>query len=165
MSKRITWHVETRKVSDLKPYDKNPRIITELGLNELQSSFDDIGYAQYININTDNTILSGHARCMVLKKEDPNQEIKVLVPDRKLTPKQEEAVLIRMNKNQAGAWDFDILANEFEMDDLMEWGFSENSFGIAESDGGPSSNKEIDLDNFGNDLEHTCPKCGFEFND
>jgi ParB-like chromosome segregation protein Spo0J len=26
-------------------------------------------------------------------------------------------------------------------------------------------NKEIDLDNFGNDLEHTCPKCGFEFNE
>lgn len=26
-------------------------------------------------------------------------------------------------------------------------------------------NKEIDVDNFGNDLEHTCPKCGFEFNE
>lgn len=26
-------------------------------------------------------------------------------------------------------------------------------------------NKEVDLDNFGNDLEHTCPKCGFEFNE
>jgi hypothetical protein len=27
------------------------------------------------------------------------------------------------------------------------------------------ANKEIDLDNFGNDLTHQCPKCGFEFND
>ena len=27
------------------------------------------------------------------------------------------------------------------------------------------SNSEIDTDNFGNDLEHSCPKCGFEFND
>jgi hypothetical protein len=26
-------------------------------------------------------------------------------------------------------------------------------------------NTEIDTDNFGNDLEHTCPKCGFEFNE
>lgn len=26
-------------------------------------------------------------------------------------------------------------------------------------------NKEIDTDNFGNDLQHTCPKCGFEFNE
>ena len=26
-------------------------------------------------------------------------------------------------------------------------------------------NIEIDTENFGNDLEHTCPKCGFEFNE
>lgn len=26
-------------------------------------------------------------------------------------------------------------------------------------------NVEIDTDNFGNDLQHTCPKCGFEFNE
>lgn len=28
-----------------------------------------------------------------------------------------------------------------------------------------NTNEEIDIDNFGNDLEHQCPKCGFEFND
>lgn len=27
------------------------------------------------------------------------------------------------------------------------------------------ANKEIDLDSFGDDLKHECPKCGFEFND
>lgn len=26
-------------------------------------------------------------------------------------------------------------------------------------------NHEIDTDNFGNDLQHICPKCGFEFNE
>ena len=26
-------------------------------------------------------------------------------------------------------------------------------------------NKEIDTENFGNDLQHQCPKCGFEFNE
>ena len=26
-------------------------------------------------------------------------------------------------------------------------------------------NKEINTDNFGNDLQHQCPKCGFEFNE
>ena len=26
-------------------------------------------------------------------------------------------------------------------------------------------NSEIDTDNFGDDLQHTCPKCGFEFNE
>lgn len=28
-----------------------------------------------------------------------------------------------------------------------------------------NKNHEIDIDNFGNDLQHTCPKCGFEFNE
>ena len=27
-----------------------------------------------------------------------------------------------------------------------------------------AGNKEIDTENFGNDLQHTCPSCGFEFN-
>lgn len=27
------------------------------------------------------------------------------------------------------------------------------------------SNVEINTDNFGNDLEHSCPRCGFQFND
>ena len=97
---RIEWHVETRDLSALKPYDKNPRIIKEAGLDELKDSFDEIGYAQYININTDNTILSGHARFYQLQREDTSS-VHVLVPNRELTPKEEEAVVIRMNKIHA----------------------------------------------------------------
>jgi len=83
--------------------------------------------AQFININLDekNTILSGHARYYKLMDEGV-EEVEVLVPDRLLTPKQEKAVLIRMNKNVAGEWDFDALANKFEMGDLLEWGFDDS---------------------------------------
>jgi hypothetical protein len=42
-----------------------------------------------------------------------------------LTPKEEEAVIIRMNKNIAGKWDFDILSGQFEIIDLKNWGFSD----------------------------------------
>lgn len=162
MAKRIEWHVEKRKVSDLVPYEKNPRVITEQGLRDLKGSLDNIGYAQPVNINLDSTILSGHARYMVLKEENPDQEIDVYVPSRELTPKEEEAVIVRMNKNVAGQWDFDILANQFELDDLLEWGFTEQEFAVKIPE---DTNEEINTDNFGNDLEHTCPSCGFEFND
>lgn len=121
--KRIEWKPETRKLKELKPYDKNPRIIDEYGLNQLGQSFDEIGVAQPININTDNTILSGHARWKKLMSEDENGDVLVLVPDRTLTPKQEEAVIVRMNKNIAGKWDWDILANQYEIEDLKKWGF------------------------------------------
>lgn len=45
-----------------------------------------------------------------------------MIPDRTLTPKQEEEVLIRANANTAGQWDFDILANEFDIDEITDWG-------------------------------------------
>ena len=127
MSKRIEWKLQAWKISDLKPYDKNPRIITEKGLKQLGDSFDEIGFAQPVNINTDGTILSGHARILRLKEEKLTH-VDCYVPDRKLTPKQEEAVIVRMNKNVAGTWDFDVLANQFEMDDLLKWGFEELDF-------------------------------------
>lgn len=165
MEKRIQWYIKSKQLSDLKPYDKNPRIITEYGLNQLKESFDEIGFAQPININTDGTILSGHARFIQLQSEG-QEFVDCYVPDRTLTPKQEEAVIIRMNKNVAGQWDFDILANQFEIEDLKEWGFSENDFPKEiELEDYSEKNKEIDTENFGNDLQHTCPKCGFEFNE
>lgn len=164
-NKRIKWHLETWPIANLKPYDKNPRIITESGLADLKRSFDDIGFAQPININTDGTILSGHARWQQLKAEGAT-DVDVMLPDRKLTPKQEEAVIVRMNKNVAGKWDFDILANQFEIEDLKEWGFAELDFPqILEPQDYSDKNHEIDTENFGNDLQHCCPKCGFEFNE
>lgn len=129
--KRIEWHVEQRKISDLKPYDKNPRIINEHGLDLLANSFDTIGMAQPININTDNVILSGHARWMQLKREGA-EFVDVYVPDRLLTPKQEEAVIILMNKANAGEWNIQMLNESFEHDDLLEWGFKHDELVFAE---------------------------------
>lgn len=122
--KRIKWRVQNWNIKDLTPHPKNPRIISDDALSVLGDSFDEIGFAQPININTDGTILSGHARVMKLKKEGA-KTVDCYVPDRKLTPKQEEAVLIRMNKNVAGKWDFDLLMAEFNTEDILEWGFQD----------------------------------------
>jgi DNA modification methylase len=121
MQKRITWKVEKRKLADLKPHPKNPRQFTEKGMKDLENSINSIGFMQPININQDGLILSGHARAMKLKQMG-EIEVDVYVPDRMLTPKQEEEVLVRANANTAGQWDFDILANQFELEDINEWG-------------------------------------------
>jgi hypothetical protein len=119
--KRITWKIEKRKLADLKPHPKNPRQFTEKGMKDLENSINSIGFMQPININQDGTILSGHARAMKLKQLG-DTEVDVYVPDRMLTPKQEEEVLVRANANTAGQWDFDILANQFEDFELTDWG-------------------------------------------
>jgi DNA modification methylase len=121
MQKRITWKVEKRKLADLKPHPKNPRQFTEKGMKDLENSINSIGFMQPININQDGTILSGHGRAMKLKQMGET-EVDVYVPDRMLTPKQEEEVLVRANANTAGQWDWDLLANNFELEDINEWG-------------------------------------------
>jgi hypothetical protein len=119
--KKLTWHIEKRKIADLKPHSKNPREFTEKGMKDLENSINSIGFMQPININQDGTILSGHARALKLKQMGET-EVDVYVPSQLLTKKQEEEVLVRANANTAGKWDFDILANEFEDFELQEWG-------------------------------------------
>lgn len=120
-AKRITWTVEKRKLADLKEHENNPRQFTEKGMKDLENSINSIGFMQPININQDGTILSGHARTKKLK-DMGEVEVDVYVPDRVLTPKQEEEVLVRANANTAGQWDFDILANNFDLEEITDWG-------------------------------------------
>lgn len=54
---------------------------------------------------------------------------------------------------------------EFDVDTLGIKDFSIEPVEKYEMDDYSDKNKEIDTDNFGNDLEHQCPKCGFEFNE
>ncbi len=140
VKKRITWQIEKRKLVDLKPHPKNPRQFTDKGMKDLENSINSIGFMQPININQDGTILSGHARTLKLK-EMGEIEVDVYVPDRLLTPKQEEEVLVRANANTAGQWDFEILANEFDIDEINEWGLEVPDIEVEELEA-----KEDDFD-------------------
>jgi len=131
MQKRVAWKLEKRKLADLKPHPKNPRQFTEKGMKDLENSINSIGFMQPININQDGTILSGHARTLKLK-EMGEIEVDVYVPDRILTPKQEEEVLIRANANTAGQWDWDLLANNFEIEEISEWGLEVTDINLDE---------------------------------
>lgn len=142
VKKRITWQIEKRKLADLKPHFKNPRQFTDKGMKDLENSINSIGFMQPININQDGTILSGHARALKLK-EMGETEVDVYVPDRLLTPKQEEEVLVRSNANTAGQWDFDLLANEFELKEVNDWGLEVPDM---EDNDLSDKNKEIDID-------------------
>jgi len=131
MSKPIEWKSVKRKVSELKPYHKNPRDITEQGLSELNRSISKFGLAEPIVISTENIIIGGHARWQTLKQLNV-KECDCYLPNRKLTAKEIDELNIRLNKNIAGNWNFDILANEFEVDDLLDWGFTKKDLQIED---------------------------------
>lgn len=117
---RIEWHYETRKIDDLKPYHKNPRRINKDQLEHLKKNLSKFGLIDKPFINTDNIIIGGHQRLRILKRMG-YEEITVQVPDRILTEKEVEELNYRHNEN-GGNFDYDILANQYDHLDLINWG-------------------------------------------
>jgi site-specific DNA-methyltransferase (adenine-specific) len=162
----IKWTVETRKLSELKAYEKNPRRITEKGLNDLIKSLELFGLAEPIVINRDDCIIGGHARVQALKRiKGKVTKADVYVPDRLLDDKEVQELCVRLNKNIAGHFDFDILANQYDPRDLVAWGFEPEELGIGLGDetppgAGDGEGLEEETDD---DRVIKCPKCKHEF--
>lgn len=117
----INWNIETRNITELQFNPRNPRTFTKKGLEDLKKSIKKCGDANIITINKNNMVLGGHARLTVMK-ELGITEVTVKVPDRLLTPQECDEITIRLNANQAGEWDYEILQAEYETDDLTDWG-------------------------------------------
>lgn len=156
----INWSLKTFPVTDLKEYKRNPRVLTADGLKDLKDSISKFGIAEPPVLNLDKTIIGGHGRKKIFE-ELGIKEVNCYIPDRQLNKKEFEELNIRLNKNIAGEFDFDMLANEFNVDELKEWGFKDHDLGIS----------NLDIDKFfGEDHNEaaepvliTCPKCGNEF--
>lgn len=118
------WQMEIRSIKTLKPNPDNPRVLTEKGMADLKKSVEKFGLAEPLVIQPDGTVIGGHAR---LKDAELRQETEIacMVPDRALTEAEMKELGIRLNRNVAGQWDWDILANQFEIEELTDWGFSE----------------------------------------
>lgn len=120
----MLWHNEKRKLSQLVPYELNPRILSKDAAKRLKKSITETGYAEIIAIDTDNTIVAGHQRYNILKQINKKDiEIDVRVPERKLTDKEFKNYLIASNKD-VGEWDYDTLSALCDVDELLEKGFS-----------------------------------------
>lgn len=118
----IEWHIEIRKIKDLRQADKNPRTMTKTQSEQLKKSITKFGLIDKPFINRDNTIIGGHQRLTILKQMGV-EDVEVYVPSRQLTPDESMELNLRHNQN-TGSWDWDVLANEFEVADLLECGFN-----------------------------------------
>jgi hypothetical protein len=126
----MNWQTEKRKINDLVPYKNNPRQMTEKQNEDLKKSLNKFDLVEIPAINKDNTILAGHQRLRIMQTLGRgDEEIDVRVPDRQLTEEEVQEYNIRSNKN-TGEWNFDELANSFEVSDLLEWGFDEKELKI-----------------------------------
>jgi len=116
----LVWHTEKRNIADLKEFAKNPRKITKTQFDHIKASIQKFGLIDKPFINTDNTIIGGHQRLRILHRLG-YEKLDVHVPNRTLTDKEVEELNYRHNEN-SGDWDYDILANQYELSDLLMWG-------------------------------------------
>lgn len=106
-------HVEHVSVKDLKPSSKNAKQHPERQISLLEENINEFGFTNPLIVDENNTILAGHARWEAAKRL--GLEYLPVVRLTHLSPAQKRAAVIADNKlAELGAWDFDILAEEFE---------------------------------------------------
>lgn len=121
---KLSWHTEKRKVSDLIPWEQNPRQMTEKQVADLKKSLEKFNLMSIPVVDLDNRIVSGHQRMQILHLLGrAGEEIDVRVPNRKLSTKEFEEANIRENKN-LGEWNWDTLVNNYDLDELIDWGWT-----------------------------------------
>jgi DNA modification methylase len=132
----ITWTTEHRKIRELIPWPRNPRQIKGDQVRRLQESVEEFGQFETVAIGPGNEVYNGHQRLKAWgAKFGPDYVVEVKVSSRALTEKEREKLTILAHKGAAGEWDFDTLANEFEVSELLEWGFSEKELQQGEDPG------------------------------
>lgn len=119
----LNWTSKTIQISELKEYEHNPRRIGKKEFEKLVSSIKEDGYHQRIIVNQDNIIIGGHQRKKALLEAGLKESdtVEVLVPDRKLTQEELDRINIRDNLS-FGEYDFEILANRFNVETLVDFG-------------------------------------------
>ena len=106
----------TMKVADIKPYENNPRIISEKSREAVRMSIEKYGYVQPIVTDLDGVIIAGHTRHQALV-EMGVKSVKVY----KVDMPAEKARALRIVDNRVGEmsdWDRSALTMELrEMED------------------------------------------------
>ena len=109
------------KISEVKLNPNNPRLIKDekfLKLVQSIKDFPEMLDIRPIVVNQDMIILGGNMRYKACK-EAGLKEVPIIVTD--LTEEQQREFLIKDNTS-GGEWDFEMLANEWDVEQLEDWG-------------------------------------------
>jgi len=120
----ITWTNETRKLSELLPWEHNPRQLTEKQAKRLTNSIDEFGQVETLAIGPENEVYNGHQRLSVLLAQHGNDyEVAVRVSSRKLTFDEQRKLVIYLHEGATGEWNWDMVPNLYDVEELKDWGF------------------------------------------
>jgi ParB-like chromosome segregation protein Spo0J len=114
--------VQTVSISEIKPNPNNPRVIKDDKFEKLVKSikeFPKMLEIRPIVVNDDMIVLGGNMRLKACKaaglKEVP------IIKASELNEDEQRQFIIKDNVS-GGEWDWDMLANEWDAEELQEWG-------------------------------------------
>ena len=121
-------NIQTVKISEVKANPNNPRLIKDDKFAKLVQSIKDLPQMLDIRpivVNKDMIVLGGNMRLKACK-EAGLKEVPIIIADN-LTEEQQREFLIKDNTS-GGEWDFEMLANEWDVEQLEEWGLDVPNF-------------------------------------
>ena len=134
--------ITTLKISELKPYEKNPRKNDD-AVQYVAESIKQFGFKVPIVIDKDNVIIAGHTRYKAAKKLGLKEVPCVVADD--LSEEQVKAFRLADNKvAEKAEWDFELLTEELE--DCINFDFDMALFGFELDE--PEEEKEVVEDDF-----------------
>lgn len=120
------------KIAEIKPNPSNPRTITDYKFKKLVASikkFPKMMELRPIVVDKDMQVLGGNMRLKACI-EAGLTEVPVIVAD-KLTKKEQREFVIKDNVGY-GEWDWEALANEWDMGELEDWGLDIPNFNVED---------------------------------
>ena len=134
------------KLPDIKLNPDNPRLIKDDKFKKLVASIKDFPKMMALRpivVDDTMTILGGNMRYKALQEagftEIPDEWVKQA---KDLTEEEKKRFVIEDNM-PFGEWDWDLLANNFEIGDLLDWGFNENELKIEREPHGSLTDRFI----------------------
>ena len=116
--------VDKVKISEVKTNPNNPRLIKDDKFKKLVKSIQDFPQMLEIRpivVDENNIVLGGNMRLKACKEAGLKEVF--IVRAENLTEEQKDEFIVKDNVG-FGEWDWDILANEWEVEKLDEWGLN-----------------------------------------
>ena len=125
-------NIEVVKIKDIKSNPNNPRIIKDDKFHKLCESiktFPKMLELRPIVVNDDMIVLGGNMRLKALKHLGLTEA--PVIKASELTEDQQRQFIIKDNAG-FGEWDWDMLANEWDVEELEQWGIDVPAFAQTE---------------------------------
>lgn len=154
MATDVSVNIYIEKLENLVHNDSNPRLIKSKKHRELMKSlkeFPEMKLLREIVIDENNVILAGDKRAYALEELGYTDVTVKQVIGLSEAKKRE---FIAKDNIHNGEWDTDVIANEWDAEQLAEWGVPEFKLGGEQ---GEKKEKEY------KQHEVTCPNCGEHF--